>query len=61
MYPFTHIPLKSIWTDTQMPHLVYLIAPDHTAYIYQISALKFIPSPKYHSFLAIQLTTLYQA
>ena len=42
MYPFTHIHLKSIWTDNQMPHLAYTW-PRHTAYIYQISALNSYP------------------
>ena len=42
MYPFTHIPLKSIQTDTQISHLAYC-SSRYTTYIYQISALNSYP------------------
>ena len=60
MYPFTHNLPKTKQTATLMPHPAYLWLQIFSTYFPKFSP-EFLPNQKYHSFLSIQLTTLYQA
>ena len=44
MYPFTHIPLKSIQTDIQMPYLAYTLLQTYYIYLLNFSP-EFLASP----------------
>ena len=59
MYPFAHIPLKTLHRHPDI-HTCMFVASD-TLHILPNVNPEFLSNQKLHSFLAIQLPTLYQA